>query len=97
MYYAAPELREDKGEVQMKILMTMIRDLKVNMDKMLEKMERLESAVSQCSGRDLPPPLPPRNTPKQQTLTPNQPISATHQVSSAIPPGYLIPLKLTDF
>ena len=97
MYYAAPELREDKGEVQMKMLMTMIKDLKVNMDKMLERMERLESAVSQCSCRDLPPPLPPRNTPRQQTPTANQPTSATRQVSAVIPPGYLIPLKLTDF
>ena len=81
----------------MKMLTTMIKELKVNMDKMLEKMERLETAVSQCSCRDLPPPLPPRNTPKQQPLTANQPISVTHKVSPAIPPGYLIPLKLTDF
>ena len=93
--HADPAPREEKDE-KLTVLMNMVKELKVNMDKMLERMDRLELAVSQCSTRDLPPPLPPRNTPKQHTTPNQQHLLVTHQVSPVIPPGYLVPLRLTD-
>ena len=81
------------------ILVDMIDSLKKSMKLLIERMDRLEVAVleSQCSHtstKDMPPPLPPRNTPKLHPTAQHHPV--THKVSLSIPPGYLIPMKLTN-
>lgn len=98
---AVPGLNMEKQEAAtIAILVDMIEGLKRSMKLLTERMDRLEVAVfeSQCSHtstKDVPPPLPPRNTPKLHPTPQQHPV--THDVSLSIPPGYLIPVKLTDF
>ena len=82
-------------DAQLIILLGKIDDLEKNMEKIIKRMEKLETAVvglqlSNIPTRDPAPPLPPRNKTKQQV----HPV--THEVSLQIPPGFLIPAKLTD-
>ena len=71
-------------------LLGKVNDLEKNMHKLIERMERLETAVVrlQVANRELPPPLPPRN----KTIPP----TITQEVSLQISPGFLVPAKLTD-
>ena len=71
-------------------LIVKIEDLDKNMEKLIERVERLERAVVrlQNSKKELPPPLPPRNV----TIPP----TITQDVSLQISPGFLVPAKLTD-
>ena len=97
---AVPGLNMEKQEAAtIAILVDMIEGLERSMKLLIERMDRLEVAVleSQCSHtstKDVPPPLPPRNTPKLHPSPQQHPV--THEVSLSIPPGYLIPVKLTD-
>ena len=93
----------EKQDTSLATLINMVEGLKMNMEKMLERMDKLESALSESpqsqniTNRDLPPPLPPRNTPKLNLMQDQpRPQPVTHQVSLRIPPGYLVPVKLTD-
>ena len=99
-WYAVPSLNTEKQEAAtITILVDMIDGLKRSMKLLIERMDRLEVAVleSQCSHvstENIPPPLPPRNAPKLHPTVQQLPV--THDVSLSIPPGYLIPVKLTD-
>lgn len=78
------------GSEQESTLIVKVEDLEKNMEKLIERMERLERAVVrlQNSKKELPPPLPPRNV----TIPP----TITQDVSLQISPGFLVPAKLTD-
>ena len=81
--------KTEEGSDQDSTLITLlgkVEDLEKNMEKLIERMNRLEAAVVvlQNSSKQLPPPLPPRNK------------TITQEVSLQISPGFLIPAKLTD-
>lgn len=87
----APQLIAENKDSMIAALIGMVEGLQKNMNRMLERMDRLELALSESqrlTTRDIPPPLPPRNTPKSHPVT--------HDATLTIPPGYLIPVKLTD-
>ena len=66
-----------------------IEDLEKNMEKLIARIDRLETAVIKLQNkRELPPPLPPRNKAIPTTIT--------QEVSLQISPGFLVPAKLTD-